>query len=155
MRKSEEYFGVPWRQKVGSGGVVSSTVIFGRIQLTNSEDSDQRYPRNRYVATLAGRHKGGLCNGGHQRAAIRSRLHGTDHHEVFIRSSRVILTIRVRLFHRFVQSFWKLTATINFSTTVSPHSWESATGENPNFPVTGEPSLTIFGSQGTIDVPSL
>lgn len=58
-------------------------------------------------------------------------------------------------FYLFDQSFWKLTVTTNFSATASPNSWECATGENPNFPVTGEPSLTIFGSQGTIDVPSL
>lgn len=37
----------------------------------------------------------------------------------------------------------------------SPHSWEAATGENPNIPRGTEPAITFLGSKGSISVPSL
>jgi len=37
----------------------------------------------------------------------------------------------------------------------SPNSWEGATGENPLIPATGETCLTIFGTAGSIGIPSL
>jgi predicted dehydrogenase len=41
------------------------------------------------------------------------------------------------------------------STIMSPHSWEAATGENPHIPSSGETCLTVFGTKGTIGIPSL
>lgn len=40
-------------------------------------------------------------------------------------------------------------------TSASHVSWEAATGDNPVFPSTGEDFLTIFGTKGSISVPSL
>ncbi|OAP62362.1 hypothetical protein AYL99_04565 [Fonsecaea erecta] len=40
-------------------------------------------------------------------------------------------------------------------TATSPHSWEAATGENPYIPAAGETCLTIFGTKGSIGIPSL
>ncbi|EXJ75677.1 uncharacterized protein A1O5_00184 [Cladophialophora psammophila CBS 110553] len=40
-------------------------------------------------------------------------------------------------------------------TATSPNSWEAATGENPHIPAARETCLTIFGTQGSIGIPSL
>ncbi|KIX95965.1 uncharacterized protein Z520_08220 [Fonsecaea multimorphosa CBS 102226] len=40
-------------------------------------------------------------------------------------------------------------------TAISPHSWESATGENPHIPAANETCLTILGTKGSVGIPSL
>lgn len=41
MRKSDEYFKVPWRQQAGSGGVVSAVMAIDNPQLTTDQDIDE------------------------------------------------------------------------------------------------------------------
>jgi len=118
MRKSDEYFRVPWRQQPGSGGVILTNAIH-EIDMLQHWLGD--------IAEV------------YAMEGMKERPSPVDS------TVQMILKFSSGVLGSFLLS----------DTTVSPNSWESATGENPNFPVTGEPSLTIFGSQGTIDVPSL
>ncbi|KAJ9602168.1 hypothetical protein H2200_013288 [Cladophialophora chaetospira] len=117
-RKSESYFQVPWRQRVGAGGVILTNAIheIDMLQYWLGDISE--------VYALEG---------------VKTRPFPVD--------STVQITLKFASGP--IGSFFLSDAT------TSGTSWEAATGENPDFPVTGEPTLSLFGTRGSISIPSL